>query len=82
MATRLECREIWNLILQILDQVLIVVRKRGLPPLGRIETRKSYFNFRIPIASLTDLSAEAFTTPVMIADVELDGFAVSRALRT
>jgi len=82
VATRLKCCEIRNLILQILDQIPVVVRKRGLPPLGRIKARKRYFNFRIPIASSTDLSAEAFTTPVIIADVELDGFAASRALRT
>ena len=80
--TRLECCKIRNLILQILDQFLIVVWKRGLSPLRRIKARESYFNCRIPIASLTDLSAEAFTTPVIIADVELDGFAAPRALRT
>ena len=59
-----------------------MVWKRGLSSLGRIKARDSYFNFQIPIASLTDLSAEAFTTSVIIADVELDGFAAPRALRT
>ena len=80
--THLKCREIGNFVLQILDQVLVAVWEGSLPALRRIKAGKVAVNRRSPMAASTDLSAEAFTTPVIMADVELDGFAASRAART